>query len=584
MNKKGESAITKKSNLPPLTATLVDALIDGIIITDMGGRITNINRAVTKQTGYQKQEAIGKNLAEIFLASKKGDKFPAQKAALVAGKTIAAAELTAVRQNGTRFPVSLSLSLLKDFAGKPEAIIAVSRDITKHKQLEEELKTENQQLAKQNKKLHGINKHLEVTAKDIKANNEKLQSLIRELEQVSSQSEGLLKNMMDGLGVLDQAGRVTEVNDALLEMFKLKREEILGLPFTEVLSQMVEDQAVEDQTIKQLSTVAWQIVTGVPVKPLEMTFSIKDNQKLTLSIAPGIIKDTQGNPVMAFGVLRDITERKKLEIALKDKNEQLKAQNEKLRTINEKLQTTEDELRAKNEKLEAAQEQLIRTEKLAAIGQMAGGVGHELRNPLGAIKNALYYVKEKVAKSELVQQEPRIKEFLDIADEEINQSNKIINDLLGFARVGKPTTSPIRIEQIIETALAYPTIPANIKVSKEIGTALPEVEIDANQIGQVFINIITNATQAMPDGGKLTISASKNGEFMEIDFADTGCGMNQETMSKIFDPLFTTKAKGIGLGLAVSKAIIDRHGGEIDVKSAIGEGTTFSIKLPIKAK
>ena len=234
------------------------------------------------------------------------------------------------------------------------------------------------------------------------------------------------------------------------------------------------------------------------------------------------------------------------------------------------------------EELRVAQEQLIRSEKLAAIGQLAGGVGHELRNPLGAIKNAVYYIKGKVAKSELGQKEPRVIEFLDIMEDEINTSAKIINDLLGFSRVGKPSVLPTKIEKIIEDTLARIAIPENIELVKKLDTELPEVEVDPGQIEQVLVNIITNAVEAMPEAGRLLIVAGGKDKFLEVEVADTGCGISQESIDKIFDPLFTTKAKGIGLGLAVCKAIIDRHEGNIAVKSKVGKGTTFNLKLPLR--
>ncbi len=270
--------------------------------------------------------------------------------------------------------------------------------------------------------------------------------------------------------------------------------------------------------------------------------------------------------------------------ALRQRSEELRAANEELQATEEELRASNEELQAANEELREAQEQLIRSEKLAAIGQLAGGVGHELRNPLGAIKNAVYYIKGKVAKDGLGQKEPRVMEFLDIMDDEINASNKIINDLLGFSRVGKPSVSPTRIEKVIEDALSHTAIPENIELTKKVDTGLPEVKMDPDQIQQVLVNIITNAVEAMPEGGKLTIAAREKDKFLEVKIADTGCGIPQETVDKIFDPLFTTKAKGIGLGLAVCKAIIDRHQGNIEVMTQMGKGTTFTIKLPLKTE
>jgi len=252
-----------------------------------------------------------------------------------------------------------------------------------------------------------------------------------------------------------------------------------------------------------------------------------------------------------------------------------------LRQRSEELQASHKELELANEELREAQEQLIRSEKLAAIGKLAGGVGHELRNPLGAIKNAVYYIKGKVSKSELGQKEPRVIEFLDVMDDEINASNKIISDLLGFSRVQKPSVSPTRIGKVIEDAASHTPIPENIELIKKLDAGLPEVEIDPDQIHQVFVNMITNAVQAMPEGGKLTIDTRAKGGFLEVEVADTGGGIPEESVDKIFDPLFTTKAEGIGLGLAVCKAIIDRHEGNIEVKNKVGKGTTFNVKLPL---
>ncbi len=274
-------------------------------------------------------------------------------------------------------------------------------------------------------------------------------------------------------------------------------------------------------------------------------------------------------------------------VELQATNEKLRASEEELRAANEELQATEEELRTSNEELEAtneelreAQEQVVRSERLAAIGQLAGGVGHELRNPLGAIKNAAYYVKKKVAKSELAQKEPRVAEFLDIMDDEINSSNKIISDLLGFSRVGKPATSPAKINKVIDDALTRVSIPENIELSRKLDAGPDEVEVDPEQIQQVLVNMIANAVQAMPEGGRLVIGAGEGDGFLEVRISDTGCGLPREIRDKIFEPLFTTRAKGIGLGLSVSKSIVDRHGGQIEVESREGEGSTFKIRLP----
>jgi len=276
-------------------------------------------------------------------------------------------------------------------------------------------------------------------------------------------------------------------------------------------------------------------------------------------------------------------ELKRAEEALKKSEGELRASNEELRATEEELRATNEELQRANEELRETQEQLIRSEKLAAIGKLAGGVGHELRNPLGAIKNAAYYIRGKVINSELAKTEPRVIEFLGIMDDEISSSNKIISDLLNFSRVAKPTVSPAKIRKVMEDALSRLTVPENVDVINKVDANLPEVEIDADQIRQVFVNIATNAIQAIPEGGKLTIDARKGDKFLEVTISDTGDGISEDVIGKIFDPLFTTRAKGIGLGLAVCKSIIERHGGAIGVESKVGEGATFTVKLPLKA-
>jgi len=251
-----------------------------------------------------------------------------------------------------------------------------------------------------------------------------------------------------------------------------------------------------------------------------------------------------------------------------------------LKKRSEELQASHKELEAANDKLRETQEQLIRSEKLAAMGQLASGVGHELRNPLGAIKNAVFYIRRRLAKTDLPTIEPRIPEFLNLIDEEVDAAVKIVTDLLSFSRVAKPTVSPVSIADVIEDALKHTPLPENVELTKDIDNNLPMVMVDADQIRQVFLNIAFNALQAMPEGGHLDIRTSGKGEFVEVEFADTGGGIPKSIINKLFDPLFTTKAKGVGLGLSICKSILDRHEGDIRVESEVGKGTTFTVSLP----
>jgi signal transduction histidine kinase len=335
--------------------------------------------------------------------------------------------------------------------------------------------------------------------------------------------------------------------------------------------------------IEEILNVVQQVARGDYVVTCEL--SEKNDVFDALGMGVNMMTDEIRNGIEE---LRNANEKlRAVNEELQATEEELRASNEELETSNEELRATEEELRASNEELQAtndelkgAQEKLVRSEKLAAIGQLAGGVGHELRNPLGAIKNAVYYIRGKVANSELAQKEPRIMQFLDIVDGEVNSSAKIISDLLTFSRVGKPAVSPARIEKVIDDAVAHSVIPENIELTKDVAD-LPDVQIDTDQIRQVLVNMITNAVQAMPEGGKLAIAAREMDNFMELVVSDTGRGILAEAMGKLFEPLYTTKAKGIGLGLAVCKSIVERHGGHIEVESNVGKGATFTIYLPL---
>lgn len=223
------------------------------------------------------------------------------------------------------------------------------------------------------------------------------------------------------------------------------------------------------------------------------------------------------------------------------------------------------------------QERLLRQEKLAVLGQLAGGMGHELRNPLGVIGNSAYYLNMKLKDAD-----EKVKKHLDILQGEVQRANKIISDLLEFSKARPPSLVEYDLNSIIIDALAEIKIPENISVESQLDKKLPRIQLDPDQIRRVFINIISDAVQAMPEGGRLDINTGVKGDFVEMMIRDTGEGIPEENIQKIFEPLFSTRARGIGLGLTIVKGIIDSHKGVIEVESGIGEGTTFTIKLPLE--
>jgi len=258
-------------------------------------------------------------------------------------------------------------------------------------------------------------------------------------------------------------------------------------------------------------------------------------------------------------VTADITERKWAEQQLSQYSEHLEEMvNERTRQLGE------------------TQEQVVRQERLATLGQMAGSVGHELRNPLAVISNAVYYLK-------LIQPDAdyKVKEYLNIVEKETFTADKIVTDLLDFTRIKSVERASVAVSELVRQTLERFPAPPPVEVVLELAADLPPVYADPRQMTQVLGNLTINACQAMPTGGKLTIVAHRQEQMVAIAVKDSGVGIPPENMRKLFEPLFTTKLKGIGLGLAVSKKLAEANGGRIEVESEPGQGSTFSVYLPV---
>jgi len=247
---------------------------------------------------------------------------------------------------------------------------------------------------------------------------------------------------------------------------------------------------------------------------------------------------------------------------------------EALKTHSERL---EEMVQERTVELRQAHERLVRQEKLAVLGQLAGGVGHELRNPLGVISNAAYYLR-----GFLTDIDETSREFLDLIATEVRNAEKIISDLLSFSRTRPAEFVEIAISELVDLALQKQPPPGDIRVSMHIDVDLPEVWVDPQQIGLVLGNLITNAYQAMPEGGELTIAARADDGVIRLSIGDTGSGITSDNMERLFEPLFTTKPRGIGLGLAVSRNLVELNGGTIDAESEEGAGATFAVTLPAR--
>jgi PAS domain S-box-containing protein len=229
--------------------------------------------------------------------------------------------------------------------------------------------------------------------------------------------------------------------------------------------------------------------------------------------------------------------------------------------------------------LRISQEQLLKAQRLAVIGELAGMVGHDLRNPLTSIAGATYYMKKRL----IPKIDGKIEKMLELIENNISYSNKIINDLLDYSRELKLEMTETTPALTVKEALSLVEIPKNIKLVN-LAENNPKMRVDVGKIKRCFVNILKNAVDAMPNGGKLTIECNRIDDKMRFLFSDTGVGMSKETIAKLWTPLFTTKAKGMGFGLPICKRIAEAHGGLVAAKSVLKKGTTFAVTLPIRSK
>jgi PAS domain S-box-containing protein len=390
---------------------------------------------------------------------------------------------------------------------------------------------------------------------------ERLHSIIHDItaqkqaEEALRQSEETYRNLFHNAQVglfrtRIEDGKILESNEQLARMFGYdSRQEFIA---EYVTSQNYVDPGARERMIGLIRRDGY-------VQNFEARFYRKDRSIFWARYSARIYPQ-QG---WIEGVAEDITERKRIE--------------DEIRRLNAELEARVEE---RTRQLREAQEQLVRQERLAVLGQLAGSVGHELRNPLAVINNAVYFLK-------LIQPQAdeKVREYLDILERETRNADKIINDLLDFARVKSVERAAVPAPDLVQRVLERYPAPANIRLRLDLPPGLPPLHVDGRQIEQVLNNLVLNAYQAMEaEGGELAVISEQlsvdSEQWLRITVKDTGPGIPPENLPKLFEPLFTTKARGIGLGLAVSKQLVEVNGGRIEVQSTPSQGAAFTLILP----
>lgn len=253
--------------------------------------------------------------------------------------------------------------------------------------------------------------------------------------------------------------------------------------------------------------------------------------------------------------------------------------NEMSSQLKETRDHLEDKVRERTDELLNISGKLHRTERLAFLGKLAGSVTHELRNPLAVLKNAAYYLDKKFSDMN----DEKVDKYMDIFKRELSVIDSIIDDIMGFAKTRPPQLDQVDVRVLVENAISTLNVPEFVKITKEFED-VPKVNADANQAMHAITNIANNAIVAMSGNGVLTFRVRKNGEYVSIEIADNGPGIPPDQRDLIFEPLYSSKPKGTGLGLPISKMMIENQDGKIEFESELGEGTVFKILLPIERK
>ncbi len=498
---------------------VLGAAPDAIATLDARHRIVEWNPGAERLFGYSQEEVIGQDIDDLITNPHTFGEAVGFTRIVMGKGELPPVETIRYRKDGS--PVDVIVAGSPILVGdKFIGAVAVYTDITEHKRAEEALRES-----------------------------------LKQIERAKREWESTADSLSELVCLVDDQGHIIRANRTV-ETWNLARvTEVKGREFHELLHPGCADSPCYlDSCWKQAREKALQ---GQPAQCEAYDEVLK--RYVLVQAQPS--KDwgkgaADGSTVI---VVQDITERKRAEEALKEYSERL----------GEMVEERTGELRD-------AQERLLRAERLAAIGQLGASVGHELRNPLGIIKNSAYYINMKLSDAD-----EKVRKHLKIIENEISRSNKIISDLMSFAQNTRLALQMTQINPIVLDALSRTPVPDTVAVITKLGQNLPPLMADPSQIEQVFINMISNAVQAVSEGGRLEITTKAEEGFIVTEFKDTGCGIPEENLEKIFEPLFTTKAKGIGLGLAVSKQIIEAHEGSIEVQSEVGKGTAFTIGLPM---
>jgi len=601
---------------------IAERSLDGIFELDLEGRVTYVSPSVESALGYKPEEVVGTRM-ERYLAESEIPKIAPNMAALMEGTNVVGLQGEMLRKDGTHVSAELNASpIFRD--GKIVGVQGIVRDITERRNMEDALRISERRFRDladllpqivfeiaANGNLQFMNRAAFVatgcTEEDFRRglnafhmfaseDHDRAKQGIRRTmtgETIGGREFTVLRR--DGTSFpalvytapIMREGKAVGLRGIAIDITERKRTEEELRAARERLEYVVTSnpavicsgKPLADYSDWYLTYISESVVAllgfeprefighpefwdhhvppedvrfvraGIPLlwkkgqHAVEYRFLHRNGTYRWVREEAKVVRDAQGKPIEVNGYWTDVTERKRMEARLAE------------------------------------------SQRLAVIGETTAMVGHDLRNPLQAIVSTVYLAKRRLESPLESSKKPAVKpglvEMLETIEDEAEYMNKIVSDLQDYAAPLKTEPKPVEMKPLVKDTLSKIRITRNVKVSFKVSEPLPMVMIDPAVMRRVFTNLITNAIQAMPDGGELEIDMYGTDELLFVAFKDTGIGIPEENMGKLFNPFFTTKAKGQGLGLPVCKKLVEAHNGRITVESKPGEGSTFTVKLPL---
>ncbi|MFN3191978.1 MAG: two-component system sensor histidine kinase NtrB [Aureliella sp.] len=363
--------------------------------------------------------------------------------------------------------------------------------------------------------------------------------------------EAILDGAVDAIITIDANGMIEVANPAAERLFGYSLDEMVGQNVKMLMPSPYREQ--HDGYLNKYHQTREAKIIGIG---REVVGQRKDGTTFPMHLAVSEVATSDRK--MFTGIVRDISDLKEAENSLRELNEEL-----------------EQRVQQRTSELRDAQDELVRKEKLATLGQVSGGIAHEIRNPLNAVKTSAYYLLHARNPSD-----QKRKEHLERIDRQVTLIDNVVTALTDVAKMPTPNRVETDLKVLVQDAVGVVALPDAIELEVLEPEKQVQVQVDANQIPIVVRNLIRNARDAMPEGGKLTISVNDSDASSSFSVSDTGTGIPDDILAKLTEPMFTTKARGMGLGLAISKAIIGRNGGQLKIESQVGQGSTFTVLFP----